>query len=139
VTRINPVQQTLKRADFFCPTHSSPGAYLWSLLNGTAQSLPHSSRLAPSFRPPTQPPYIHGSSEFQLIISALKIETARFYETVASIKQSTRRLKPKEHHHQNSYRRENLKPHTEYSFDLSFSQLLNPIKSSQAIGRVRRP
>jgi hypothetical protein len=40
----------------------------------------------------------------------LKMQTARFSETLASTNQSTRRINPKEHR-QNCLRRENLKPH----------------------------
>jgi hypothetical protein len=43
------------------------------------------------------------------ITSALKMETARFSETLAFTKQSTRRFSSKEHH--NCHSRENLKSH----------------------------
>jgi hypothetical protein len=33
-----------------------------------------------------------------IVISALKMETGRFSETLVSISQSTRRLNPEEHH-----------------------------------------
>jgi hypothetical protein len=42
--------------------------------------------------------------------SALKMETARFSETLASTNHTTRRFSPKEHR-QNCHRRENLKSH----------------------------
>jgi hypothetical protein len=53
---------------------------------------------------------IYNPSEFRLIISAPKMETVRFSETLASTNQSTRRLNPGEQN-QNCYRRKNLKSH----------------------------
>jgi CTP:phosphocholine cytidylyltransferase-like protein len=44
------------------------------------------------------------------LASALKMETARFFETLASTNQSTRRINPKEHN-QKGHSRENLKSH----------------------------
>jgi hypothetical protein len=44
------------------------------------------------------------------IASALKMEAARFSETLASTNQSTGRFNPKEHN-QNCYHRENVKSH----------------------------
>jgi hypothetical protein len=56
------------------------------------------SRLALSFRLPFLPPYINPLFS-NIVTSALKMETVRFSETLASTSQFTRRPNPEEHHH----------------------------------------
>jgi hypothetical protein len=50
-----------------------------------------------------------------MVTSALKMEAARFSETLASTSKSTRRQNQEEHH-QYRHRRENLKSHYNFSF-----------------------
>jgi hypothetical protein len=47
---------------------------------------------------------VYNPSESQHISSALKVETARFSETLASTNQSTRHIDPKEHHQNHAVR-----------------------------------
>jgi hypothetical protein len=54
--------------------------------------------IVPSLRFPLQAPYINCPSEPRVTTSGLKMEAARFSETLASSNQSTRWLTPKEHH-----------------------------------------
>jgi hypothetical protein len=75
----------------------------WSFFIGPAESLPHWSQLALSFRFPVLLPYIYiyiyiyGPAESWLITSALKMVTAHFSKTLASTNQSMWHLNPKEH------------------------------------------
>jgi hypothetical protein len=55
-----------------------------------------------------------------MVTSALKMETVRFSETLASTSQSTRRPNPEEHH-QYRHRLENLK--SQVTFDVTESRL----------------
>jgi hypothetical protein len=61
----------------------------------------------------TPPVAFLGGYLAKLIISALKMDTARFSETSAYTNQSTRRLNPQEHRY-NRQRRENLKSHAAF-------------------------
>jgi hypothetical protein len=74
---------------------------VWSHLIGLAQSLPHLVLTGPI--PQTSPPdTLYNASEPQLITSALKMETAHFSKTLATINHSTWHLNPKQHHHFNN-------------------------------------
>jgi hypothetical protein len=90
----------------------------WSSVIGVAQFLLHSSPLALSFKSPLphNPIYIyrhththtHGLSQSRLITSAFKMETACFFEVLASTNQSTWWLLNPEECYQIRHSHENL-------------------------------
>jgi hypothetical protein len=116
------------------PTHPSSDACLEGP-HGPAQSLPHSSGFTVSFTLHLLQPRMY-LSESQLITSALKMEAARFSETLAPTNQSTRCLYPKERHPISNLRNEilgrsvhfadhvawNLAPFARYPHFLSYLQ-----------------
>jgi hypothetical protein len=73
------------------------------------QYLPHSVLIGHFLQTSFLPPYIIPLIP-SMVTSVLKMETVRFFETLASTSQYTRRLNLEEHH-QYHHRRENLKSH----------------------------
>jgi hypothetical protein len=90
--------------------------FTWSLLFRPPQLLPRSSRLAHFPHISLLQSHIYGPSQYRLTASTLKMQAARFSETLASTNQSTRWFNSKEHN-KNCHRRENLKPQTVWFFN----------------------